>query len=145
MTDRFVFDTEALIAFLYDEPGHESVARLLKSVFEGSAAGYVDAINVSEVFYLVARFEGEEGSPTDDSLRIADRDVRALERRGLGIERANWRLVGEIKADGHISIADAHAVALAKEQDATLVAGGDDDFESLPVDIDIERFRENGV
>jgi len=145
MADRFVFDTEALIAFLYDEPGHENVANLLKPVFEGDATGYVDAINASEVFYLVARFEGTEGSPTEDSFRVADRDVRALERRGLDVERANWRLVGEIGADGHISIADAHAVALAAEKDATLVAGGDDDFDSLPVDIDVERFREDGV
>lgn len=143
MTAAYVFDTEALIAFLYDEPGHEAVADLLADVFETTAEGYLAEANASEVFYLVARFEGtDDDTPTDASLRAADRDLRALERRGLGIERADWRLAGELKADGHISLADAHAVALAHEQDATLVAGADDDFEELPIDIELLRFRD---
>lgn len=146
MTDAYVFDTEALIAFLYDEPGHEAVADLLADVFETTTEGYLAEANASEVFYLVARFEGTDGdTPTNASLRAADRDLRAFERRGLRIERADWRLAGELKADGHISLADAHAVALAHEQDATLVAGGDDDFEELPLDIDLLRFRDRSV
>lgn len=145
MNGPLVFDTEAIIAFLYDEPGHERVAELLDPVFEGDETGFIEATNISEVFYLVARFEGVDGSPTDESLRVADRDVRALERRGVTIDRADWRLVGEIKADGHISLADAHAVALAAEKGATLVAGGDDDFDSLPIDVWIERFRDGSV
>lgn len=146
MTEEYVFDTETIAAFLYDEPGHEAVADLLADVFHADAAGYLPEANANEVFCLVARFEGtDDDSPTDESLRVADRDVRALERRGLTVERADWRLVGEVKADGHISLADAHAVALATERDATLVAGADDDFEGLPVDVDLLRFREHGV
>lgn len=145
MTEAYVFDTEAIIAFLYDEPGHDIVADLLVEVFETTAEGYLTEANASEVFYLVARFEGADDAPTDTSLRIADRDIRALERRGLDIEQTDWRLVGEVKAEGHISLADAHATALAYEQDATLVAGADDDFEELPVDVDLLRFREHGV
>lgn len=146
MTDAYVFDTEALIAFLYDEPGHKTVADLLADVFETAVEGYLAEANASEVFYLVARFEGtDDDTLTDASLRTADRDLRALERRGLNIERADWRLAGELKADGHISLADAHAVALAHERDATLVAGADDDFEELPIDVDLLRFRQSGV
>ena len=36
-------------------------------------------------------------------------------------------------------------MALAHGRDATLIAGGDDDFDALPVDVDIERFRDHGV
>lgn len=50
--------------------------------------------------YLVARFEGIDEKPTRDSLRAADRDLRALERWGLRIERADWRLAPEVMADG---------------------------------------------
>lgn len=133
MTD--VFDTEAPITFLYDEPGHETVAELLADIFETTAEGYLAEANASEVFYLIARFEGtDDDTPTDASLRAADRDLRALKQHGLGIERADWRLAGELKADGHISLADAYAVALAHERDAALVAGADDDFEELPID-----------
>ncbi len=99
MTDAYVFDTEALIAFLYDEPGHEIVADLLADVFETAAEGYLAEANASEVFYLVARFEGtDDDTPTDASLLAADRDLRALERRGLGHRAgglaARWRTEG---------------------------------------------------
>src|SRR6056297_220355 len=146
MTDTYVFDTEAIVAFLYREPGHGTVADLLTDVFDGDAEGYLAEANASEVFYLVARFEGtDDDAPTDASLRTADRDVRALERRGLNVERADWRLAGEVKADGHVSLADAYAVALATDRRATLVAGADDDFEALPVAVDLLRFRDHGV
>ncbi|MDZ7747320.1 MAG: PIN domain-containing protein [Halobacteriales archaeon] len=145
MSREYVFDTEAIIAFLYGEPGHETVAVLLEKVFTGEAAGLLTKTNASEVYYLIARFDGVDETPTATSLRKADRDIRALEERGLRIEPANWRLAAEVKADGDISLADAHVVALAHERDATLVAGADDDFDELPVEIDIRRFRDHGV
>jgi len=145
MTDGYVFDTEAIVAFLYGEPGHETVADLLGDVFAGDGDGVLAETNASEVFYLVSRFEGVDDGPTNASLRAADRDLRALERRGLGIEPADWRLAAEVKADGDVSLADAYAVALAGERDATLVVGADDDFDELAVDVDIYRFREESA
>jgi predicted nucleic acid-binding protein len=146
MNDAYVFDTEAIIAFLYDEPGHDRVGDLLDEVEAGDAEGLLSETNASEVYYLLARFEGTtEDRPTPASLRAADRDVRTLTRRGVAIERADWRIAGEVKADGTISLADAYGVALAHDRDATLVAGGDDDFDALPVDVDVERFRDHGV
>lgn len=146
MSEGYVFDAEAVLAFLYDEPGHEVVADLLADVRDGAVSGWLAEANASEVFYLLARFEGTtDDEPTTASLRIADRDVRALRRHGLTIARADWRLVGEIKAHGDVSMADASAVALAHERGATLVVGGDDDFDALPVDVTVERFRDHGV
>jgi predicted nucleic acid-binding protein len=145
MSGGYVFDTEAVIAFLYNEPGHETVASRLDEVFTGSADGFLTETNASEVFYLVARFEGVDDVPTDASLREADRDIRALERQGVGIESADWRLAAEVKADGGISLADAYAVALTHERDATLIAGADDDFDTLPVGVDLLGFREESV
>jgi len=142
---EYVFDTEAIIAYLYGEPGHRAVATLLDEVFAGDSDGAIAETNAGEVFYLVARFEGVDDVPTDASVRTADRDVRALERQGLDIENADWRVAAEIKADGRLSLADAYAVALASEREATLVAGADDDFDDLPVDVDLRRFREQGV
>lgn len=145
MSGPYVFDTEAIIAFLYNELGHNTVAELLTAVFDGESEGLLTTTNASEIFYLVARFEGREDSPTETSLREADRDIRALDRQGLRIESANWRLAAEVKASGNLSLADAYAVALAHEHDATLVVGADDDFEELPVDVDLQRFRTHGV
>jgi predicted nucleic acid-binding protein len=146
MSDVYVFDTEAIIAFLYEEPGHDRVGDLLDEVDAGDADGLLSETNASEVYYLVARYEGTaEETPTSGSLLAADRDIRTLTRRGVAVERANWRLAGEVKADGDISLADASAVALAHGRDATLIAGGDDDFDALPVDVDVERSRDHGV
>ena len=145
MSGAYVFDTEAIITFLYNEPGHETVATVLDEVFSGESDGFLTVTNASEVFYLVARFEGVDDTPTDGSLREADRDLRALERQGLRIESADWRLAAAVKADGRISLADAYVVSLAHERNATLVTGADDDFAELPVAIDLYRFREHGV
>jgi predicted nucleic acid-binding protein len=146
MSEAYVFDTEAIIAFLYDEPGHDRVKDLLDRVEAEEVTGHLSEMNASEVYYLVARIEGsDDDKPTPDSLREADRDIRTLERRGWSIERAPWRVAGEVKASGHISLADAYAVGLAHDWDATLVAGGDEDFDDLPIDVDIERFRDSGV
>lgn len=141
----YVFDTEAVVAYLYNEPGHETVAALLNEVFSGESEGTLAETNAGEVCYLVARFEGVDDTPTDASLRTADRDLRALERRGLEVESADWRLAAEVKAHGDVSLADAYAVALASERDATLVVGADDDFDELPVAVDVRRFRDRGV
>ncbi len=146
MSDRYVFDTEAIIAYLYGEPGHETVAEYLSDVFAGETDGFLAEANASEVFYLVARFEGTDAeTPTTDSFRVADRDLRALERRGLTVRSPDWRLVGRVKAEGHVSLADAAAVALAYDRDATLLVGGDDDFDDLPLEVMCERFRDHGV
>jgi len=146
MSEGYVFDTEAIISFLYNEPGHQRVGTLLERVAAGDVEGHLAETNASEVYYLVARFEGTaEDEPTAASLRTADRDIRALTRNGLTLARADWRQVGEIKADGDISLADAAAVGLAAEHDATLVVGADDDFDSLPVAVDMERFRTDSV
>jgi predicted nucleic acid-binding protein len=121
------------------------VADLLNEVFGAEADGFLTETNASEVCYLIARFEGIDDTPTAVSVREADRDLRALERQGLAVDAADWRLAAEVKADDHISLADAYAVALADERDATLVAGADDDFDTLPVEIDVLRFRDGSA
>lgn len=142
---EYVFDTEPLIAFLYNEPGHDAVAELLSEVRANEITGAIAEVTASELVYLVARIEGTDGTATKDSVRIADRDVRSLARHGLSIARANWSLVGEIKAAGGVSLGDAHAVAVASEQKATLVVGADGDFADLPVDVEIQRIRDHAV
>lgn len=97
--------------------GPEIVAMLFDAVFTGESDGDLTETNASEVYYLVARFKEADDTPTDTSLREADRDIRALERQGLRIESADWRLAAEVKADGNISLADAYAVVIAYERD----------------------------
>ena len=141
----YVLDTEPLIAFLYEEPGYEVVEDHLTRIEAGDVDGAIAEVIASELLYKFARLEGEDGMATPESLETSERDIRVLGRRGLAIERAPWRLAGEIKSDGGLSLADAYAVALAAEKDATLLVGTDEDFDALPIDITIERIREEGV
>ncbi|SNR78785.1 Predicted nucleic acid-binding protein, contains PIN domain [Halorubrum ezzemoulense] len=141
---EYVFDTEPLIAFLYNEEGHEAVNEILNDIEAGRADGVLAEVNATELLYKVARIEGD-GTATSDTLRSGDRDIRALKRRGVSIKRADWHTAGVIKADGSISLGDAYAVALAHDRDATLLVGGDDDFNSLPVDVTVQQFRDHGV
>ena len=143
---EFVFDTEAIIACLHAESGHESVATTSTDVFDGEATGSLSKANASEVFHLVARFEGTaDDAPTTASLRDADRDLRALKRRGLQLRTPSWHLVRECKAVGDISLADANAVALAAEHNATLVLGANNVFDDLALNVELSRFRTGAV
>lgn len=135
----YVFDTEPLVSFLYMDPGHEAVARRLASVESGEDECRITDVTAAELFYLVARIEGRDGDPTQHSLRLADRDVRSLERAGVGITRVDWEVAGEVKADGGISLGDSYAVALAYRRGDTLVVGDDADFDDLPVAVQVER------
>jgi predicted nucleic acid-binding protein len=139
----YVFDTEPLLAYLYEEAGHDKVAELIDGVYAGDATAVIADPIAAEVLYKIARFEGAEDAPTPASLRVADRDVRALSRLGVTISRADWRLAGEIKAHGGLSLADAFAAALAVDRDATRVVGADTDFDGLPVNVDTEQIRED--
>jgi len=145
MTDSYVFDTEAIVAYLYGEPGHRTVAAILSDVFAGDADGVLAEANASEVFYLIARFEGTDTeSPTPDSFRTAR--PRPPRDRTARTDRCVCRLATHGEADdGHILLADAAAVALAYERDATLLVGGDDEFDDLPLEVSCERFRDRGV
>lgn len=140
----YVYDTEPLVTFLYREPGHEAVARRLESVESGADECHIADVTAAELFYLVARIEGRDGEPTRQSLRLADRDVRSLERAGVAITRVDWDIVGEVKADGGISLADSAAVALAYHRGDTLVVGDDGDFDDLPVEVTVERVGPQG-
>ncbi|RLM50008.1 PIN domain-containing protein [Halorubrum sp. Atlit-28R] len=141
---EYVFDTEPLIAFLYNEEGHEVVNEILNDIEAGRVDGVLAEVNATELLYKVARIEGN-GTATSDTLRSGDRDIRALKRRGVSIKRADWHTAGIIKADGSIALGDAYAVALAHDRDATLLVGGDDDFNSLPVDVTVQQFRDHGM
>lgn len=145
MTERYVLDTETIVAYLYDEPGSERTRAIVEGAAAGEHQAYLAELNASEVLYLVARLEGADEEPTKESLRLADRDVRAIERAGVTIASTDWRTVGEVKAHESISLADASAVALADERDATLLAGADDDFDDLPLDVPVERIRSDAA
>lgn len=147
MTD-YIFDTEPLIAYFYDEPGAGDVSERLEAVENEEATGAIAHVTAAEVMYKIARLETgnpNEVAPTEDELEVGERDVRVLQGFGLTIGSPSWRLVARVKAPGGVSIGDSYAVALAIAEDATLVVGADPEFDDLPVDVDLHRIREDPV
>ena len=141
----YVFDTEPIVAWLFEEPGHERVQALLDTVLAGEADGVIADANAAEIVYLAARLlAAARGDPTPTTRDIAEGmyDVTILERAGIRIVDADWQSASRIKAPGGLSLGDAFAVARAVEDDATLIVGADEDFDALPVDVDVIRFRE---
>lgn len=142
MTD-YVFDTEPLIAYFYDEPGAAELAEKLQEVQNEVASGAIAHATAAEVAYEVARLETGDpnrSAPGDEEREVGERDIRVLQGFGLTIELPSWQRVAGMKAPGGISLGDCYAAALADEREATLVVGDDPEFDTLRVDIDLYRF-----
>ena len=141
---RYVFDTEPLLGYLYDEPGADAVADRLRAVQDDMATGLLSHATAVEVIYKIARLETGRpnlAAPGDAELAVGTHDLRVFRGFGLTIETPSWDGVARVKASGGISLGDAYAVALADETDGTLVVGSAPEFDDLPVDIEIDRIH----
>lgn len=144
MTD-YVFDTEPLIAYFYDEPGASDVTERLQAIETEEASGAVSHATATEVVYKVARLETGDPNqipPGDEELDVGKKDLRVLQGFRVTIEIPSWSTVARIKATGGISLGDSYAAALAVEEEATFVVGADPEFGDLSENIDLHQIRE---
>jgi predicted nucleic acid-binding protein len=134
---RVVFDAEPLIAHADDEPGSQSVETYLDAVGAEKAAGYASRVNLAEVRYVLARKYDRA---------TADEYLDWL--RELGIEPVNvddrWIDASEFVLEYNPALGDAFALATADDLDATLLVGGDDDYDEVST-VPIEHFRRGSV
>lgn len=147
MTD-YVFDTESLIAYLYDEPGAADVTERLQSIQDGDASGAISHATATEIAYRVARLETGDPNritPGDDELEVGKQDLRVLRGFGLNVEVPSVNTVARIKSAGGIALGDSYAAALAADREATLVVGADPEFGDLAVDVELSRVRDQPV
>lgn len=127
MSERFVLDTHAVLAFLQDEPGAEMVAQLITS---GETVLFMSVINLGEAYYVTLRTRGEHEATTLER--------KIFETGTIQIAEASWARVkaaAQVKAAGRLSYADSFSAALAQEMDAMLVTG----------DPEFRRLEEKGV
>lgn len=138
----YIFDTEPLLGYLYDEPGADAVADRLRTIQADDATGLLSHATAVEIIYKVARLETgqpDQMGPDETELDVGKRDLRVFQGFGLGIETPSWEGVAKVKAAGGISLGDSYAVALADERDGTLVVGDDPEFADLPVAVTVDR------
>ena len=134
---RVVFDTEPLIAHADDEPGSEVVEKYLDAVAVEDTAGYTSCVNLAEIRYTLA---WKYDRPTADDyldwlthLGIETMDVDAV-----------WIEASEYVLAYNPALGDSFALATADHVDATLLVGGDDDYDEVS-DVPIERFRDGSA
>lgn len=123
---RLVFDTQALLKLYLGEDGADEVVLMLREIQEGRSAGWINIVNLAEIYYILSR----------RSRQVAEEKEKSL--RGYGVEVVPvvpasmlWKSAALLKAQHSMSLADAFAAATALELRAKLVTGADLDFQSL--------------
>lgn len=147
MTD-YVFDTEPLIAYFYDEPGAGDVAERLEKINTDEASGAISHATATELVYKIARLETgdpNQTTPSDEEYDTGEHDLRVLRGYGITIETPSWHLVARIKGAGGISLGDSYATALAIEEEATLVVGADPEFGDVSQDVSLHSIRDDAA
>ena len=132
--ERYTFDSEAILAFYLDEEGAEVVEDLLEQVQSGEAEGYINVINLTEIYYILSRVNPELAEEKERSVRLLGLKVVPVEDNGL------WREAAHVKAKHSLSLADAFAVATTLAFKSKLVVGSDKEFRELS--IQLLRIRE---
>jgi len=130
--ETVVFDTEPLVAYFCNEPGSDIVETYLEAV-EGASDGYISAVNLAEVHYVVRAIDSEER---------ADAVVDILEESGIRRLDTDqtWSAAAEFKFRYSPALGDAFALGAAATVDGMLLLGADDDYDDV-TDVQITRFR----
>ena len=120
-----VFDTQALLVFYLDENGADHVADLLGQVHDGKIKGYMNIVNMAEIYYILGR----------KSPKMAEEKERNIRSFGIKIvpvkDNFLWKEAAILKANHSLSLADAFAAATAKTLKSKLVTGDDAEFAGI--------------
>jgi predicted nucleic acid-binding protein len=125
------FDTQALLVFYLGESGSDMVENCLNLVLQEKVKGYMNVINLAELYYILRRISKE----------TADEKERNLKSFGVKLIFDNsklWKRAAAIKADLALSLADAFAAATAFRVKGTLVTGGHVEFDGTK-DLKVEH------
>ncbi len=125
-----VFDSYAVLALLFEEPGAERVEELLHTAGIADRPVLMTAMNWAEVLYRVERRQGRSG------VEDAKRFERTMPLDVVPADRDLAELAAGFKVRHKMSLADAFAAALAKHRKAELVTG-DPNFKAVQGEIRI--------
>ena len=120
----FVLDTNAVITYFDDAEGSDKVESALKAAESRTAAVFMSAINLGEVFYVTWKKNGESEA------RLRTRQIIASPITIIPADLSETLRAAEVKAKFRCSYADAFAASLAISKRATLVTA-DPDFRKL--------------
>jgi predicted nucleic acid-binding protein len=119
----YVFDANAMIALLRQEPGWEVVEAILTA---GRHRCLAHGINLCEVYYGFARASGEATGAS----AIQDLYAVGVELRE-DMDTLFWQEAGRIRAVYSVPLADSFCVALARRANGVLVTADHTDFDPI--------------
>ena len=125
-----VLDSYAVLAFLFQERGHEKVVALFEKAAESDKALLIAAPNWAEVRYMVERKVGLA------QWRETRAKLLGLPIEIVPVDQDLAEMAGEIKAHKKMSLADCFAAALAKQRKAEVYTG-DPEFRAVESDLKI--------
>jgi len=128
---RILFDAHAILKWTREEPGYKKVKSLIISCRDKLAIGYMNQVNLGEVYYKTIRAVGierakgflENFSQLPINIVLPDTDLI-------------WHAC-EIKAEHPISYADCFAAATALRYDAVIITG-DPEFKKIEKIVSVE-------
>lgn len=129
MSDHLTFDSEAILAFFLGEAGAELVRDNLEKVQNKEIEGYINILNLTEIYYILSRVSPKLAEEKQRNLRLYGLKIVPIDDNGL------WREAAKIKCDHAMSIADAFAVATAQILKTKLMVGSDKEFNNLNVEL----------
>jgi len=121
--NRLVFDTGALLTFYLNEAGSDKIEEYLVNIQRGDAIGYLNIVNLTELYYVLYRLDPKLAKEKEMNLRLFGLKIVPVEDDKI------WRAAGEIKGKYALSLADAFAVATAFVLKANLVVARDEEIE----------------
>ena len=130
LSDGYVLDSYALLAYLEAEDGAGRVRELLEAAADGSCHLYMTVVNLGEVLYITER---ERGLPKAQEL------LARVNEMPIEIVTADLTLTmaaSHLKANSPIAYADCFAAALARLKESKLLTG-DREFSKLAQDSSI--------
>jgi len=122
--DTYVLDTSAWLTLIEDEPGADTVQRILEEARTGESIVLVSFMTFMEVYYVTLQERGPEEARQRVELMVAVPALRVESNMSLGLVTA------ELKATHRLSVADAWIAALARDRNAILVHK-DPEFEQV--------------
>ncbi len=124
MTENWVFDSSALVAYLEGRPAAEAVDAILRRARDRHGGVLVHEINVCEVMTVVLRKYGSARLVTVESM------IAASSMQRVSTDFEFLRGVAELRARTGLGLGDGVVGALAMQRKATLVTT-DGDFRRL--------------
>jgi len=128
---RILFDAHAILKWTQKEKGYQKVKSILVECRNQSVLGYMNQINLGEVYYQTIRVVG---------LDEARKFLENFSRLPISIIPPDSELIrkaSEIKAEYSISYADCFAAATALRHE-TAILTGDPEFKKIASFVQVE-------